>query len=297
MALSDDQRALLRLLAQREEGYEDIAALKGMSVAEVRAEVKDALAELQAAEEPSPPPPPPPVEEPPAPHPPVAAEPAQAAQPTPPSAEPRPPAARGSLPTLPAERRRLVLLTGGALAIVAVVLLAIAILGGDSDSDSEPSTASQLSNETAAAGENGKVTQAVLTSPDGGEANGRAVFGRVGKEEIVLQVVAEGLEPTANGESYTVWLYRTPKLSLRVGSVAVSEAGRLGARFTIPAELLAYVAGGAFNQIYVSRTSNSAYQREVAEAKRNKTLPPYTGETVLTGKIVGPFAQAGAKGR
>jgi hypothetical protein len=291
MALSDDQRALLRLLAQREEGYEDIAALKGMSVAEVRAEVKDALAELQAAEKPSPPPPPPPVEEPPAPHPPAAAEPAQPAQPTPPSAEPRPPAPRGSLPTLPAERRRLVLLTGGALAIVAVVLLAIAILGGDSDSDSEPSTASRLSNETAAAAENGKVTQAVLTSPDGGEANGRAVFGRVGKEEIVLQVVAEGLEPTANGESYTVWLYRTPKLSLRVGSVAVSEAGRLGARFTIPAELLAYVAGGAFNQIYVSRTSNSAYQREVAQAKQSKTLPRYIGETVLTGPITGPVAK------
>ena len=29
MGLSDDQRALLRLLAGREEGYEDIAALKG----------------------------------------------------------------------------------------------------------------------------------------------------------------------------------------------------------------------------------------------------------------------------
>ena len=51
MGLSDDQRALLRLLAQREEGYEDIAALKGLSVEQVRAEVKDALAEMQAASE------------------------------------------------------------------------------------------------------------------------------------------------------------------------------------------------------------------------------------------------------
>jgi hypothetical protein len=44
--LSDDQRALLRLLAQREEGYEDIAALMGLSVAEVRSRVKGALTEL-----------------------------------------------------------------------------------------------------------------------------------------------------------------------------------------------------------------------------------------------------------
>ena len=41
MALSDDQKAMLRLLAQREQGYEDIAALMGLSVDEVRAKVKD----------------------------------------------------------------------------------------------------------------------------------------------------------------------------------------------------------------------------------------------------------------
>ena len=58
MALSDDQRALLRLLAQREEGFEDIAALKGMSVEEVRAEVRSALAAIDAPP-PEPPPPPP----------------------------------------------------------------------------------------------------------------------------------------------------------------------------------------------------------------------------------------------
>ena len=55
MALSDDQKAMLRLLAQREQGYEDIAALMGLSVDEVRAKVKDALAQLE--DEGLPPPP------------------------------------------------------------------------------------------------------------------------------------------------------------------------------------------------------------------------------------------------
>jgi hypothetical protein len=294
VALSDDQKALLRLLAKREEGYGDIAALKGLSVEQVRAEVEDALAEMQAAGEAPPPPPPPAAEEPPAPPPP---ERKQEPEPTPPPppAEPRPRVkpAGGSRAALPAERRRLVLLAGGALAVVAVVLIAIALIGGDSDSGS---AASAGSGTEAAVAENGKVTQAVLEPADGSEASGRAVFGRVGKEEIVLQVTAEGLEPTAAGQSYTVWLYRTPKLSLRVGSVPVGEAGRLGARFTIPAELLAYVAGGAFDQIYVSRTSNADYQREVAQAKQNKTLPRYIGETVLTGEITGPVAKAGGAG-
>jgi len=45
MGLSDDQRAMLRLLAQRgEEGYDDVAALMGLSVEEVRAKVAEALA-------------------------------------------------------------------------------------------------------------------------------------------------------------------------------------------------------------------------------------------------------------
>lgn len=271
MALSDDQRALLRLLAKREEGYEDIAALKGLSVEQVRAEVQDALAELETTGEA--PPPSPPVAKP-------ALGPRVKAKP---AARPD----RPSRPSLPAERRRLVLLTGGALGMVAVVLLAIALIGGDSDSGSD--TSGSASEPVAVANE--KVTQAVLTAADGSDASGNAVFGRVGKEGIVLQVTAENLEPTAEGESYTVWLYRSPKLTLRVGSAPVGEAGRLGAQFPIPAELLAYVAGGAFDQIYVSRLEDAAYQQEVAKAKQDKTLPRYSGETVLTGEITGPIAQ------
>src|SRR6185295_11085853 len=47
VGLTDDQKAMLRLLAQREEGYEDMAALMGISVEEVREKVKEALAEVE----------------------------------------------------------------------------------------------------------------------------------------------------------------------------------------------------------------------------------------------------------
>jgi len=289
--LTDDQRAMLRLLAQREEGYEDIAALKGLSVEEVRAEVKDALAQLAAEEAPqaAPPEPPQPVEPPPAPK-------QEAEKPLPPTAPTPTPVAKtaGGSPRspLPPERRRLLALTGGAVAVVAAVLAAIAIFDGGSDSGSAPTGGSATE---AASGEAAKVTQAVLEPVDDGEASGRALFGKLGKE-VVLQVTGEGLEPTAEGESYTVWLYRSPKLSLRVGSVGVAEDddGQLGARFPIPAELLAYVAGGAFDQIYVSRTSDAAYRREVAQAKAQKRLPRYSGETVMTGEITGPIVKAAA---
>lgn len=309
MPLSDDQRAMLRLLAQREEGYEDIAALKGMSVEEVRAEVKEALAQLAADREagleppvaPEPPEAAVPEPEPPAPEPPAEkaveapVEKAAAPAPTPApaarkKARPRP-ALRAPRPNVPPERRRLLALTGGAVAIVAVILIAIAVFSDGSDSSSpEPSASGGAAEPTAA--ENSKVIQAKLEAADGSDASGNGVFGKIGKEEVVLQVTAENLQPTAQGESYTVWLYRTPKLSLRVGSVSVDDSGKLGARFPIPAELLAYVASGAFDQIYVSRTEDAAYQAEVAQAKKNKSLPPYLGETVLTGEITGPIAKA-----
>jgi hypothetical protein len=300
MALSDDQRALLRLLAKREEGYEDIAALKGLSVEQIRAEVQDALAGLESAAEIQAPPPPPPAVK--TPEPEATPEISASQQPQKPDPDHAPPASQpprrkarpgptSSRPALPVERRRLVLLTGGALGVVAVVLIAIALLGGDSsDSGSDSAADSGTGAETAAV-ESDKVTQAVLEPADGSDAGGAAVFGRLGKDEIVLQVTVDGLEPTAEGEFYTVWLYRTPKLVLRVGKVPVGEAGRLGARFKIPPELLAYVASGAFDQIYVSRTSDAAYEREVAQAKKNKSLPRYTGETVLTGEITGPIAK------
>ncbi|HWM64810.1 MAG TPA: hypothetical protein VNP96_12580 [Solirubrobacterales bacterium] len=288
MPLSDDQRALLRLLAQREEGYDDIAALMGLNVDEVRRRVREALTELDgeqlpagpvvgqgssssqaAGEEPSPTPP---------------AE--EAPKPTPVS---RPAQSKPSRRVPPQMgRRRLWELAGGAVVVLLLILFvtgAIDIGGGDSDSDGSGDGAPSALTVGA---DNENLTQATLEPVDGGDASGRALFGRLGKE-VVLQIVADGLEPTGSGESYTVWLYRSPKLALRVGAVKVGEEGQLGARFPVPAELLAFVSNGAFKQIYVSRTSDAEYKAEVAAAKQERRLPSYTGETVLTGEITGPI--------
>ncbi|MGE5335837.1 MAG: AsnC family protein, partial [Nitrososphaerota archaeon] len=55
MALSDDQKAILRLLAQRgADGYSDLAALLGTSVEEVHSRAKAAAAELEAEGIPAP---------------------------------------------------------------------------------------------------------------------------------------------------------------------------------------------------------------------------------------------------
>lgn len=280
MALTNDQKAMLRLLAQREEGYEDIAALKGVSVEAVRAEVKAAVAalddEVSAA---------PPAEEE------VAPAPRRQAKVKAPRSAPR------WKEKLPPDRQRLIELVGGGLVALLLILFvtgAVDIGGGDDDSQSggQADAGGQLT-----AAEEEKLTQARLRPVGESDASGRAIFGRVGQEEVALQVTGSDLEPNGEGDSYSVWLYRSPKLALQIGSVKVGENGNLAARFPLPPELLAYVASGAFPQIYVSRTEDAALRRRLNQARKENELPRYTGETVLRGKVTGPIVEAGEASR
>jgi hypothetical protein len=286
VALTDDQKAMLRLLAQREEGYEDMAALMGVSVEEVRERVKEALVEVDeeagTSPEPSeeaPPPPAPP--EPPRtedrPPPPAPAQPKRA---------PGPPKLSLPKPKLPQDRGPAVGIAAGALVVVALVIILIVggSGGGSSASSGEPGEGGE---PQLTAAEEKNLTQAVLSPVDGGEGSGRALFGRY-RKKVLLQVEAQNLEPSGKGQTYTVWLYRSPKLALQIGSVPVGSDGKIAAQFQIPSQLLAYIANGAFDQIDVSLTPTAEYQAAFQKAKGERKLPPHVGESVLRGEITGP---------
>jgi hypothetical protein len=309
VALSEDQKAMLRLLAQREQGYDDLAALMGLSVDEVRAKVKDSLAQLEAEGEPAPDVPSPgPVEpvapepkvEEPKPAPPVPApEPAQpvakAAKPaSPPKGQPaRTGDGRAGI-SLPKDRGVQAAIGAGLLAVVAIIVLLIAG-GSGGDSSEGPSAYSGSGGGNAAnVSENSELTEAELQPVDGGDAEGRAIFGRV-KKNVVLQVEAKGLEPSPQGSAYSIWLYKSPKLALRVGAVRVTDNGGIAVQLPIPTELLAYVASGAFNQVDIALTEDSAYAAEVAQSKQEKRLPEHVGESVLRGEISGPAIEQAAE--
>ncbi len=317
MGLSDDQRAMLRLLAQRgEEGYDDVAALMGLSVEEVRAKVAEALAVLAeegalaptgspaparegsvapksgpaipaASEEPAPLPssPPQPVaRQEPEPAPPKAARPKRA------SAAPRTPLLSGNGPR-------------AAIAVAAIVLVAaivVLIVSGGGGSDSPTTSASgTTSSEGQSEAEpqanptssNVKVTKAVLKPVGGETGTGAAIFGRV-KNSLALQVVAEGLQPTTGGTEYTIWLAQSPQRMLPLASTKVKADGAIGAQFEVPTEVLAYLANGTFDQLVITRTSNSALQASLAEATKEERAPEYTGTEVLRGTVVGPIVGA-----
>jgi hypothetical protein len=322
VALSDDQKAMLRLLAQREQGYDDIAALMGLSVDEVRSKVKDALAELDesaaeaAAAEKTPPRPPPP------PEPPEPAEPAKPAEPpaaqaAPRPAEPRkaeptpaeqksPPSAPGaSRPGLPKDQGALRgLIAGAAVVLVIVLLLVTGVFGGGDDGsggsgNGETTSAESTSGETASgegttASGGKQPTQAVLKAVNGSGATGQALFGR-SEQQVVLLIVARGLKPSPAGQSYTVSLARSAAERLPLIATKVGKAGVISGRFRVSSEVLGLLAAG-FDEMEVSLVPDGQLKVALAQAKNSKKAPEYGGETVLSGPVTGPIVEAGKKG-
>jgi hypothetical protein len=291
VALTDDQKAMLRLLAQREEGYDDMAALMGISVGEVRERVKEALAEVeedaQQAEPPAPPAPPIPPAQPS----PSAPEPSPAPSRTPPP--PPPPAAparpRGGLPApkLPKDRGALIGLGLGVIALIAMTVVLAVSGSSSSTTSSEGETASLVE----AVARNPNLTDAILTAAPGGEGEGVAIFGRVGKS-VVMEIAAKDLKPSEPGQSYAVWLSHSGKAMVPMGTTKVPSSGELGARLEVTPAVLVLVAKQAFNEVDITRVTDSRLKLAVATARKEKAESTYTGTPVLRGQITGRLIRA-----
>lgn len=334
MALSDDQKAILRLLAQRgAAGYDDLAALMGISPDEVHRRAKQAAADLEAEGIPAPgiPAPggeggPPSVAKdgearpggPPLPRASEAAPPKKKAVPEP--VKPMPHHEHGHGPKEIAREAKLLenrglwaILAGAAIVVLFVVILLVSGGGGGGD-DSSSTTASasfgHCEKPTAAAPKpSGKAlavlaasaikagkepTRAVLNPVDGSEAKGLVVFGRV-KNSLALQVAAEGLPPLPACGGYTVWLAASPQKMLPLATTEAGKNGQIRAQVEVPVEILAYLANETFDQIAITATDESQLKDALAKATKAKQAPEYTGIEVLRGAVNGPIVGAANK--
>jgi hypothetical protein len=300
MALSDDQKAMLKLVAQPDTSYEDIAALMGLSVEDVRAKVEAALAELDQAssptparEEKAPVPPVPPRQEPkaeaPEPTPPAPAEkPTPAARPS----RPRPSAARPRLKLPDDKGARLGLYAGVAVVVVLILLLVTGVLGGDDDSG-EPATVANSGTETGSEGGEGQPTptQAVLAEVGGSGASGRALFGRAGKN-VVLLVRVKDLDPAPAGRSYTVSIAKSSSERVPLIATKTNKAGEIVGSFKIAPQILGLLASG-FDQMEVSLVPDDELGTALKAAQKSGSAPDYGGTDVARGEVTGPIIEAG----
>jgi hypothetical protein len=254
MALSEDQRALLGLLLAGDD-YEQVAGVLGSDPSEVKAQAHEAAAQLEAEESDG-----------------LSAvavaerlreldQPGSARAP----AEPAVGARRRLPPAL--------WLAIGAAAVVLVVVLVVTLSGGGSETTATTPTSDQ------------EDATVIRLSPVGGAgASGTVTIGRVG-DQPTADFDLRGLQPTAPGQTYVVWLLGTGDRGLPIGFRPVGPDGRLSGRTSIPTAAIGLLP--SFEVVDVSLAEERRAAAAVRAAARSRTLPQHLGTTVLRGTLPG----------
>ena len=256
MALSEDQRALLRLLLAGDT-YGHVASVLGIGADEVREKAHEASSALQEAPDRE-----------------FAAEaitqrlkalegpPETAAA----QSAPRPETSSGNAPPW-----ALWVALGGVALIVIVVLL-VTVGGGGGDEGT--TTASRSDQED--------VVPIRLSPVGGSKAEGMISVVRVADQPAVDLAIA-GLEPSGAGEAYVLWFAGSGGRSLPVAFQAVGPDGKLTGRTPIPTAAEGLLPSFTTAELTLTRQREAA--AAVQQAAQNDTLPQLVGTPVMRGAL------------
>jgi hypothetical protein len=257
MALSEDQRALLRLLLSGDT-YEQVADVLGIDAGQVRTRAHEAATALEEA--------------------PDREFPIDAVRGRLEALEGPSVAVEASPRAIPASSDRarpwVLWLALGAAAVVAVVVLVIVTGGGDGGGGNTAPTATR--------GDQEDVVPVKLTPVRGSNATGMISVVRVADQPAVDLAIA-GLRPSGRGESYVLWFEGSGGQSLPVAFRAVGPDGKLTGRTPIP------TAAEGLLPNFTTAVLTLARQREAAtavqQAAQSATLPQVVGTPVMRGAL------------
>jgi hypothetical protein len=194
-------------------------------------------------------------------------------------------------------KRRTQFLVGlaGILALVIVVIVVVSSGGGGGDSsDCKPV-------DTAAAQQAGVPTIKLTATggaadadcPPSGQitlgAQQQAANSKNQAPTFALQANAVNLPPSANGERYLLWLYKSDTQSLPLGQETVDSSGNLTGGVPLIAQQVLLLP--AFDSIRISKvTSTEATQvqqslQQQQQAKKATGVVPFAGQPMLQGNI------------
>lgn len=194
-----------------------------------------------------------------------------------------------------------------AAALILAIVAILVVSGGDDGGSDEP----DCPTIDISAAEQAGLPATSLSAPEGVEGpDGCTPVGQVvltaAQNQVILQANASSLEPTAQGETYVLWLYRSDQEATPIGQNPVDDSGNLnGAAPLAPQALLLLPA---FQSIRVSRvTEQQTTQIQQALSEQRKEPLPVTafiGQIVLEGEVPqlpqgaapGGAGQGGAQG-
>lgn len=248
MALSEDQRALLRLLLEGED-YESIATLLGEEPGAIRERAHEALRAIDPGDA-------------------ALANAVRDRVAMLDGAEPE------VAPSFASRRPRRALAIWLPLAVATAALAAIAlVVGGAFDGEgSDPGPAPVPDQED--------VVVIELKPVGGASAKGTARIIRI-EDRPALDLDAVGLEPSAPDQSYIVWLYNSPREAFPLVFLPVGADGRLEGRAAVPAAATALLA--SFDGLDVSLANKREAAAAIDEAVQGSGVPRHVGGSVLRG--------------
>src|SRR3954449_7752469 len=254
MALSEDQRALLRLLMAGDT-YERVAQVLGTSADDVRRRAHDAAAALEHESDRE-----------------MEAGTIRARLEALDGAAPGgpPPAVTGQ-PR--ADRRRLDLwiIVGAAALVLLIVLL---VVGGGSGGGG--------GDTTTAGGGQEEAVPVRLSPVDGSHAIGGLTIVRIADQPAV-DLDIHGLTPSGKGETYVLWFVGSGGRSLPVAFQAVGPNGRITGRTPIPTAAAGLLP--SFDTADITLTRQREAAAAVQQAAQAGTLPQRVGTSVLRGPL------------
>lgn len=325
MALKQDERALLQLVCERGQSYEDLAGLLGISEDEVRAKARSALTELGGAD--------PDAEvgltdyllgqadpigradavrylqqDPEARE--LAAAIATKIRAIAPGAElpsiPEPKTRRrkaATAPTGPGEpvatpptagspgpgsggNRRSALIGGIAAGGVILVFVILAVAGVFDGGDEESSEASA---EATAAEEQREITPVDLSAVNGSGVAGTANFG-LANDQLFVDLDVNGLDPNLDRDSvYVIWMILGESGGYPVSIIQPDEQGSVQERYAVPTPVAVAIGSNA-RAVRISQSVEKDLQKDIREAvEAGEPIVPFSGKTLAEGEI--PLAE------
>jgi hypothetical protein len=202
---------------------------------------------------------------------------------------PPPPAARASAEG-DEPNRRPALIAGlaavGLLLVVGILALAGVFSGSGDDAAATDTTTTAESN----------ITTVPLEPVKNSGVAGKAVFGLVSNQQLYVDVDLQGLDPDLpSDQSYLLWLMVGDSAGYPIDTLQPDDNGGFSGRLAVPTPI-AVIVGNQARSVRVSSTPVKELQARIKQATKQKVpILPFTGDELATGDI--PLVPGSGKGQ
>lgn len=168
------------------------------------------------------------------------------------------------------------------LALLGLILVGVILVvaGVFSGSDSDSSTPTEATTPS------GQTIPVSLRPTGGSGVAGTATFSIVDDQQLSVDMDVQGLDPgLKSGESYVVWMMVGDTKGYPIDRIQADDSGSFSGRLSVPSSI-ALAVGSQATSVRISSTSEEAIQAGIRAAVKQKVpILTFTGSELASGRI------------